>query len=75
MRKLFTTIAFMMLSVGVAMAMTAADKKDDKKGDKDKDSEKHQPVLIIIWEPAWPPVFRAISLQDAMDICQPSEIE
>ena len=77
MRKLLMAIAFMlMLPGGIAMAMSAADKKDDKKGDKGNDSEKHEPVLIIIWEQAWSPIFRAVPLQEAYNtICLESESE
>ena len=43
------------------MAMSASDKKDDKKeGGKDKG---HEPVVIIIWEPTWPPIFREVPIQ------------
>lgn len=76
MRKLLMVIGFMLLlPAGIAMAITAADKKDDKKGDKGNDGEKHEPVLIIIWEQAWSPIFRAVPLQDAIDSIQISEIE
>lgn len=68
MRKFLTAIAFLLLlPAGVAMAMAAGDKKDDKKdGGKDKDKG-HQPIVIIIWEPAWPIVFRDFPLQDVAE--------
>lgn len=66
MRKFLMAIAFMLLlPAGVAMAMSAVDKKDDKK-DKDKDKG-HQPIVIIIWEPAWPIVFREAQPQSAAE--------
>ena len=76
MRKVFATILFsLFLSVGMAMAMSASDKKDDKKGDgKDKDKDKgHEPVLIVTWEFAWPPVFREVSVEDSF-VVLPEEI-
>lgn len=55
MRKILTAIlCSLLLPVGVAMAMTAGDKIEDKKDDKDKDDK---PVVIIIWQPSWPPIF------------------
>ena len=41
------------------MAMSASDKKDDKKDEK-KDKG-HQPILIVVWEQAWTPIFREVS--------------
>jgi len=38
------------------MSFSAADKKDDKKGD--KESKGHQPVVVVIYQPAWPPIMR-----------------
>lgn len=59
MRKVFSTIMFsLMLPIGVAMAMSATDKKDDKKDEK----KGHPPVIIIVWEPAWSPVMREVSI-------------
>ena len=53
MRKILTAIlCSLLLPVGVAMAMTASDKKEDKKDDKGD-----KPVVIIVWQPAWPPIF------------------
>ena len=49
----------LVLSAGVAMAFSASDKKDDK--DKDRNSGKgHQPVVVVIYEPAWSPVMREV---------------
>ena len=47
--------------VGASLVFSVNEKKDDKKDKKDKG---HQGVVIIIWEPAWSPVTRAISLTD-----------
>ena len=71
MHKFFSTLFFtLLIPMGIALAMNAADKKDDKKDNKDKgkEEEKHQPVLVFTWEHAWSPVYRAIPLQDAIDI-------
>ena len=58
MRKIFSTFMFLlMFPLGVSMAMSAADNKDNK-SDKKKG---HQPVIIIVWEPAWSPVMRETS--------------
>ena len=55
MRKFFSTFMFLlMLPLGVVTAVSAADSKDNK-SDKKKG---HQPVIIIVWEPAWSPVMR-----------------
>lgn len=57
MRKILTAIlCSLLLPAGVAMAMTAGDRKEDKKEDKDKEKE-NKPVVIIIWQPSWPPIF------------------
>jgi len=58
MRKILTAIiCSLLLPAGVAMAMSASDKKDDKKGDK-KGDKGGTPVVVIVWEEAWPPIFR-----------------
>ena len=59
MRRVFTTLMFsLMLTAGFVMSFTAADKKDDKKGGKDGTGKGHQPVVVVIYEPAWSPVMR-----------------
>lgn len=64
MRKFFSTFMFLlMLPLGVAMAVSAADNKDNK-SDKKKG---HQPVIIIVWEPAWSPVMRETSTVTSID--------
>lgn len=61
MRKILMAIlCSLLLPAGVAMAMTAGDKKDDKG---DKDGDKGKPVVIIIWQPAWPPIYRLAPLE------------
>ena len=45
--------------IGASLVFSEGGKKDDKKDKKDKG---HQGVVIIIWEPAWSPVTREISL-------------
>ena len=47
--------------IGASLVFSEGGKKDDKKDKKDKG---HQGVVIIIWEPAWSPVTREISLTD-----------
>lgn len=55
MHKLWTAIiCSLLLPMGVAMALTAGDKKGGDRDDKDKGG----PVVIIIWDDAWPPVIR-----------------
>ena len=51
-------------------------KKDDKKDNKDKgkEEEKHQPVLVFTWEHAWSPVYRAIPLEDAINVIESDSI-
>ena len=72
MRKVITSIiSFLILSLGVAMAFSGTDKKDDKK-DKDKDKDKHEPIVIIIYLPAWSPVIREASLQSFVEIDIPN---
>lgn len=60
MRRFLTSMMYtLVLSAGVAMAFSASDKKDDK--DKDRNSGKgHQPVVVVIYEPAWSPVMREV---------------
>lgn len=77
MRKLLSTFLFsLLIPMGIAMAMNAADKKDDKKDNKDKgkEEEKHQPVLVFTWEHAWSPVYRAIPLEDAINVIESESI-
>lgn len=64
MRRALTTILGSLLLVSLFGGFVLQDKKDDKK-DKDKDKG-HQPIVIIIWEPAWPIVFREVSQQEAI---------
>ena len=59
MRRVLTTILGSLLLASLFGGIVLQDKKDDKK-DKDKDKG-HQPIVIIIWEPAWPIVFREVS--------------
>lgn len=60
MRKSCTTILFsLLLLAGIATTLSAIDKKDDKNGEK----KGHPPVIIIVWEPAWPPIMRESSTQ------------
>lgn len=68
MRKILTAIlCSLLLPAGVAMAMTAGDRKEDKKEDKDKENK---PVVIIIWQPSWPPIFELTgsSTNDVFDV-------
>ncbi len=73
MRRLFTIIlCLMLLPAGSAMAMTATDEKDgqkteqkddNKKDDGKKDDNKEEkkprkPILIVVYEFAWPWVTR-----------------
>lgn len=60
MRKTLSSVLFsLFLFAGIAMTVSAIDKKDDK-----KDTKKgHPPVIIIVWEPAWSPVMREFSVQ------------
>ena len=61
MRKtLVFTILTLALFMGSATTLSA-DKKDDKK------KKGHPPVIIIVWEPAWSPVMREVSLPDTVD--------
>lgn len=64
MKKTMTAIlCSLLLPVGVAMALSAADKKEDKKDTKKetekggKDKEDNKPVVVVTWEMAWPPVY------------------
>lgn len=60
MRRILTSLMYtMVLSAGVAMAFSASDKKDDKKGNKGS-GKGHQPVVVVIYEPAWSPVMREV---------------
>ena len=72
MRRPFSNIMSSLL-VAIAVSMVfpfyAGDKKDDKKGGKDDEDKGHEPVLIIVWEDAWKPVYRAVSLSDVMVFC------
>ena len=66
MHKLLVAIALLLLlPSGVAMAMTAADKKEEKKEEKKEDGKDkgQKPIVIIIWEKAWPIVIREVSEQ------------
>ena len=57
MRKFIIALALLM----VLPAFTAKAEKDKKEEDK------HDPVRIVVWEweYAWPPVFRAIEMEEA----------
>lgn len=58
--KLLTLIMFPLVCLaGASLVFSDSGKKGDKKDKKDKG---HQGVVIIIWEPAWSPVTREISL-------------
>lgn len=55
-KYLAAILCSLLLPVGVAMAMTACDKKEDNKGG--KDGGKGRPVVIIVWDEAWTPIIR-----------------
>ena len=66
MRRLFALVVFLLMLPGTAMVMSAEEKKcdqkteqkkDDKKGN-DKDKKGEEPVLIVVYEYAWPPKMR-----------------
>lgn len=50
----------MVFLAGIAMPISASDKKDDKKGGKGGDGKGQQPVVVVIYLPAWSPVMREI---------------
>ncbi len=52
----------LMLSAGVVASISAADKKDNKgnKGNEGGSGKPHQPVVVVIYEPAWSPVMREV---------------
>ena len=58
MRRLFTSLMYtLVLSAGVAVSFSASDKKDDKKGN-NNNGKGAQPVVVVIYQPAWSPVMR-----------------
>ena len=61
MSRFITSLMYaLMLSAGVMMSLSAADKKDDKKDGKGGSGKPHQPVVVVIYEPAWSPVMREV---------------
>ena len=70
MRRLFALVVFLLMLPGTAMVMSAEEKKgdqkteqktDQKKDDKksnDKEKKGEEPVLIVVYEYAWPPKMR-----------------
>ena len=68
MRRLFALVIFLLMLPGVTMVLSAEEKKNDqkteqqtdkKKDDKKKDDKKgEEPVLIVVYEYAWPPKMR-----------------
>ena len=60
MRKFFIAIALFM----VLPAFTVKAEEKEK-----KDEDKQKPVKLVIWEWefAWPPVFRTVSMEEAID--------
>lgn len=69
MRRLLTTFIWSFLLVGfVGGGVVFQEKKEDKKEEK-KDNEKGQkPIVIIIWEKAWPIVIRESQQQNTPDL-------
>ena len=67
MRRSFAiSLCLMLLLSGSAMAMTAADdnegqkteQKDDQKDDNKEEKKPRKPILIVVYEFAWPGVTR-----------------
>ena len=69
MRRLFALIVFLLMLPGTGMVMSAEEKKNDQKKeqqtdqkkdkkDNDKDKKGEEPVLIVVYEYAWPPKMR-----------------
>lgn len=71
--KLLTSILCPLVClIGASLVFSANDKKDEKKDKKDKG---HQGVVIIIWEPAWSPATREISLTQFVSTAEAAEIQ
>lgn len=71
MRKLFALVISLLMLPSVTMVMSAeekkngdqkteqkTDKKKDDKKDDGKDKKGEEPVLIVVYEYAWPPKMR-----------------
>lgn len=69
MRKVLAfLICSLLLLTGVSTVSYAEEKKDNKKEEKkedkkeekndDKEGQPHKPILIVVYEFAWPPVIR-----------------
>ena len=61
MRKVVIFILFTLAFLLGSSVNLFADKKDDK------GKKGHPPVIIIVWESAWPPVTREASLPDIVE--------
>lgn len=70
MRKLFALVVCLLMLPGMMMVASAeekkgdqkteqqTDKKKDNKKDDSKDKKGEEPVLIVVYEYAWPPKMR-----------------
>ena len=64
MRKVLIAALFTFAFLLGSSVTLFADKKDDK------GKKGHPPVIIIVWESAWPPVTRAAALPDIVDMVE-----
>lgn len=69
MRKLFALVVSLLMLTSFTMVMSAEEKKADPKNEQktekkdekksnDKDKKGEEPVLIVVYEYAWPPKMR-----------------
>ena len=62
MRKVLVAALFTLAFLLGSSVTLFADKKDDK------GKKGHPPVIIIVWESAWPPVTREAPMPDVVDM-------
>ena len=66
MRRLFALVVCLLMLPGITMVASAEEKKAEQKTDQKKDDKKNdgkdkkgeEPVLIVVYEYAWPPKMR-----------------
>lgn len=72
MRRLLTTFIWSFLFVGLvggSVFQAKIEEKQEEKKEEKKDNDKGQkPIVIIIWEKAWPIVIRESQQQNTPDL-------
>lgn len=68
MRRFLTTFIWSFLFVGLVGGVVFQEKQEEKKEEKKENDKGQKPIVIIIWEKAWPIVIRESQQENTPDL-------